>query len=323
MATLLPCLLLISCSFLLSSSEIAIFSLSRVQLKKIKDRSEPLFRRIRTLIGDSMGLLITVLLFNEIVNISLASILTSTWVAPLGLDLRAATLLGIAVSTPVILVFCELTPKVIATRANELIISLFLPFLYLLYLLNKPLVALIRVFLPQQPLPELHKLHEEDFMIIAEEQAETGNLHETELELIKNVFEMDDTRVEQIATPIRRIFTLSSHLNLEQAYQAIIREKGYSRIPVSGGSKEEIVGVLNTKDIVEVKVNPENRKDSIMTLSNDPLIVPGTISIDALFRKMKSKKVQIAFIKNAAGKVTGMITLQDILDTLVEEAFEE
>jgi CBS domain containing-hemolysin-like protein len=72
-----------------------------------------------------------------------------------------------------------------------------------------------------------------------------------------------------------------------------------------------------------VKVNPENRKESILSLSNDPLIVSGSISIDALFRKMKSKKVQVAFIKNPAGKVSGMITLQDILDTLVEEAFEE
>jgi CBS domain containing-hemolysin-like protein len=323
MATLLPCLLLISCAFILSSSEIAIFSLSRMELKKIKARSEPVFRRIRTLIGDSVGLLITVLLFNEIVNITLASLITSTWVAPLGLSLKASTLIGVALTTPVILICCELTPKVIASRANQMIISLFLPILYLLYLITRPLVAILRVFLPNQPLPELHKLHEEDFMILAEEQAETGNLHETELELIKNVFEMDDTRVEQIATPIRKIFTLPSHLNLDQAYQAIIKEKEYSRIPIHGGSKEEIVGVLNTKDIVEVKVNPENRKESILSLSNDPLIVSGTISIDALFRKMKSKKVQVAFIKNPAGKVSGMITLQDILDTLVEEAFEE
>ncbi len=323
MTTLLLCIFLISCSFVLSSSEIAIFSLSRVQLKKIKDQSEPVFRRIRTLIGDSVGLLITVLLFNEIVNISLASIITSTWVAPLDLGIREATLLGVAITTPVILFCCELTPKVIATRANRMIISLFLPVLYVLYLLTRPLVALIRLFLPSQPVPELHKLHEEDFIILAEEQTETGNLNETELELIKNVFEMDDTRVEQIATPIRKVFTLPSHLNLEQSYQAILREKAYSRIPIHGGSKEEIVGVLNTKDIVELKVRAEARNESIMTLSNDPLIVPGSISIDALFRKMKNKKVQVAFIKNTAGKVTGLITLQDILDTLVEEAFEE
>ncbi len=317
------CLFLISCSFVLSSSEIAIFSLSRMQLKKIKDQSEPLFRRIRRLIQDSMGLLITVLLFNEIVNITLASILTSRIVEPLNLNWRSSTILGVLITTPIILICCELTPKVIATRANQMIISTFLPLLYSLYLLMRPLVSFIRFFLPAQPVRELHQLHEEDFIILAEEQTETGHLHETELELIKNVFEMDDTRVEQIATPIRMIITVPSVFNLEQASQVILKDRIYSRVPIYGKSKEDIVGVISTKDIVELKVRPELKKENVMTIANEPLIVSGNITIDALFRKMKSKKIQVAFTKNASSKITGMITLQDILDTLIEEAFEE
>ncbi|NDF14195.1 DUF21 domain-containing protein [bacterium] len=313
---------LICCSFILSSSEIAIFSLSRVQLKKIKDQSEPLFRRIRRLINDSMGLLITVLLFNEIVNITLASLIASRIVEPLHLGWKAP-LLGILLTTPIILICCELTPKIIATRANQLIISLFLPFLYTLYLVMKPVTSLIRMLLPQQKLDELHKLHEEDFIILAEEHSETGALHETELELIKNVFEMDDTRVEQIATPIKKIFTLPATATLDQAHQALLKEKNWSRVPLHGSSKEDIVGVINTKDLVQIKVDPAAGKEELLTISNDPLIVSGMINLDAIFRKMKNKKVQVAFIKNTAGKITGMITLQDILDTLIEEAFEE
>jgi len=315
-------LLLICCSFILSSSEIAIFSLSRIQLKKIKDQSEPLFRRIRRLINDSMGLLITVLFFNEIVNITLASLIASRVVEPLNLGWKAP-LLGIAITTPVILICCELTPKVIATRANQLIISLFLPLLYLLYLVMRPITSLIRALLPEQKIDELHKLHEEDFIVLAEEHSETGALHETELELIKNVFEMDDTRVEQIATPIRKIFTLPADATLDQAHQTILKEKTWSRVPIYGANKEDIVGVINTKDLVQIKVDPKSGSESLLSISNEPLIVSGMIRLDALFRKMKSKKVQVAFIKNSAGKITGMITLQDILDTLIEEAFEE
>jgi putative hemolysin len=323
MSITLLCLILICCSFMLSSSEIAIFSLSRVQLKKIKDQSEPLFRRIRTLIGDSMGLLITVLFFNEVVNISLASLITSTVVDPLDLDWKLSTILGVLITTPIILIGCELTPKVIATKSNHLVISLFLPFLYTCYLVSRPLVSLFRFLIPETQIKELHKLHEEDFIVLAEEQAETGNLHETELELIKNVFEMDDTRVEQIATPIRKIFTLPSHYTVEQAYQSILKEKEVFRIPVTGSSKEDIVGILNVKDLVELKVDPGVRKENIMKLCSEPLTVPANLSLDALFRKMKNRKVQVAFTRAPNGRISGMVTLQNILDLLIEEAFEE
>jgi CBS domain containing-hemolysin-like protein len=323
LSSTLICVFLVSCSFVLSSSEIALFSLSRVQLKRIKDESEPLFRRIRTLIQDSMGLLITVLLFNEIVNISLATILTTRIVEPLKLDWKMATLLGVLITTPVMLIACELTPKVIASKANQMVISAFLPLVYPLYLLMKPLVAVIRFFLPAPPVRELHQLHEEDFIIIAEEQTETGHLHETELELIKNVFEMDDTRVEQLATPIRKILSVPSTCNLEQACQIILKDRIYSRVPVYDKQKDDIVGVINSKDLAEVKIRQELRSENVMTLANEPLVVSGTITIDALFRKMKSKKIQVAFTRNAQGKISGMISLQDILDSLIEEAFEE
>ncbi len=319
----LLCVLLISCSFVLSSSEIALFSLSRVQLKRIKDESEPLFRRIRTLIQDSMGLLITVLLFNEIVNISLATILTTRIVEPMNLDWKMSALLGILITTPVMLIACELTPKVIASKANQMIISIFLPLVYPLYLVMRPVVSIIRFFIPAPPVKELHQLHEEDFIILAEEQTETGHLHETELELIKNVFEMDDTRVDQLATPIKKIITVPSSATLEQACMIILKDRIYSRIPVYDRNLDDIVGVINSKDLAELKVRPEMRNENVMTLANEPLTVASTLTIDSLFRKMKSKKIQVAFTRGSNGKIAGMITLQDILDTLIEEAFEE
>ena len=319
----LLCLLLISFSFVLSSSEIAIFSLSRVQLKKIKDQSEPIFRKIRILIQDSLGLLITVLFFNEIVNIALGAIITSQVVEPLDLNFKLQTFLGVMISTPIILICCELTPKVVATRANQLVISIFLPVVYFLYRVMKPFLYFIQLFMPAKQLRELHQLHEEDFIILAEEQTETGHLHETELELIKNVFEMDDMRVDQLATSMKKLITIPANYTLEQASQTLMRDKLYSRVPISGKYKEDIVGVLNTKDLVELKLNAAMKTENVMTIAKEPLIVSSSLTTEALFRKMKGKKIQVAFIKNQQGKITGMVTLQDILDVLIEEAFEE
>jgi putative hemolysin len=317
------CLFLICCSFILASSEIALFSLSRLQLKKIKDQSEPLFRRIRTLIQDSMGLLITILLFNEIVNISLGAIITTEWIEPLDLNWRLQIVMGVLLTTPLILVVCELTPKVVASRANQLVITLFLPVIYFLYQITKPLVYVIKIFIPHQTVKELHQLHEDDFIILAEEQTETGHLHETELELIKNVFQMDDTKVEQLITPLKQLVTIPSTFTLEKAAQLLLRDKIYARVPISGKFKEDIVGVLNTKDLVEIRVNPDIKKDSVMTIAKDPLVISANTNIDTLFKKMRAKKVQVAFIKNAQDRIIGMITLQDILDTIIEEAFDE
>jgi CBS domain containing-hemolysin-like protein len=323
MDTLLLITALITCSFIFSASEIALFSLSRVQLKKIKDQSEASFKKIRTLISDSFGLLITVLLFNEIVNITLGSIFTSHLIEPLALDPKAQIIVGVLITTPIILIFCELTPKVLATRINTLIVKMFLPIIYTLYLATKPISSVLRVFLPKQNTKDAHQLQEDDFIVLAEEQTETGHLHETELELIKNVFEMDDVNVEQVATPMKKLITIPSSYSLDQAAAMLLKDLPYSRIPISGKFKEDIVGVLNTKDLVEVRVRPDSKTESIMTLAKEPLIVSGNLSIDALFRKMKSKKVQVAFVKNAQNKIIGMISIQDILDSLIEEAFEE
>jgi len=275
------------------------------------------------MIHDSFGLLITVLFFNEIVNISLATIITSHFIEPLSLSWQLQTVLGVLVTTPIMLIFCELTPKVVATRANQLIISMFLPVVYLFYVISKPIASLVKFFFPKQPIKDLHNLHEEDFIIIAEEQTETGYLHETELELIKNIFQMDDTRVEQLVTPIRKITTVPSTCTLEQASKMILKDKIYSRVPVYGTNKDDIVGVLNTKDLVGTRIHPKMGQESIMSIAKEPLVVAGSLSLENLFKKMKSKKVQVAFTKNAQNKITGMIAMQDILDAVIEEAFEE
>jgi len=323
MDTFLLCVFLIGCSSIFSASEIAVLSLSRVQLKKIKDQSEVLFQRLRMLIQDSLGFLITILLCNEVVNIALASIITSQVVVPLHLEPKLQILAGVLITSPIILIFCELTPKIIASRMNLLIVKLFLAPVYFVYRLTRPLVSLIRFWLQETPIKETHHLHEEDFLFLAEGHIETGHLHETELELIKNVFEMDDTRIEQLALPMKKIITIPSNYTLEQASQILLKEKIFSRIPISGKYKEDIVGVLNTKDLVELKLHPEMKSENVMKLAKEPYLVANHLTTEAVFRKMRSKKVHVAFVKNALGKITGMVSLQDILATIIEEAFEE
>ena len=147
-------------------------------------------------------------------------------------------------------------------------------------------------------------------------------MYESELELIKNVFEMDDTRIDSIATSIKKVVTIPSTYTLEQASQLLLKGKIYSRVPISGKFKEDIVGVLHTKDLVDVKLHPEMKTDNVMSIAKEPYILSSALTTETVFKKMKAKKVQVAFIKNVQGRVTGIIALQDILGNIIEEAFE-
>ena len=318
---------------MLSASEIALFSLTRIQLKKFKEHSLPIFRRIRVLLQDPIGLLITILFFNEIVNIALGAIITTSiieniasplWLLDLGIpNWLIQTFLSIIMTTPLVMLLGDLTPKVVATRANQFVISLFLPVLYTFYRVMKPALTFVRLFFPQTASKEIHHLREDDFMHLAEEHAETGHLHETELELIKNVFQMDDTLVDSLATPIRSVLSVPAHFTLREAAALTFKERAFSRIPIHDKNKDDIVGVLHTKDLIVIKVNPSVTNDSVMSIAKEPLIISHQTSLDVLFRKMKSKKVQTAFIKNSAGKITGMVSIQDIIETLIKDAFDE
>lgn len=330
--TVLACLALITCSFVFSATEIALFSLSRVQLKKIKEQSESLFKKIRLLLQDSIGILITILFFNEIVNISLGSIITTTWIEHQStptwwtyLGLTPAlfqTLLGVAVTTPILMIFCELTPKVIASRLNHLVVSLFLPIVYLFYKLLQPLVFLLKTFLPASPTKEI-QFKEEDLMILMEEQTEKGQLHETELELIRNVFELDDLTVDRLCTPIKKIVPLASDTTMAQASVLLTKERASSRIPIYGKSKDDIVGVFQTKDLVDLKVRPECKDEFVTSFSTEPLFISHATNIETALRKMKNKKVQVAYVKNQAGKIMGQVSMQDIFEHMIEEVIEE
>lgn len=331
--TLLACIALITCSFIFSASEIALFSLSRIQLKKIKEQSEPLFRKIKKLLQDSIGILITILFFNEIVNITLGSLITKTWVenrsipewwVQTGLPVSAfQTILGVLITTPVLMIFCELTPKVVASKMNHFIASIFIPIVYTLYRLLQPLVSVIKIFLPKTQTKEVHQFKEEDLLILMEEQTERGHLHETELELIRNVFELDDLSAERLCTPIKKVISIPSDTTLDQAAQLLLRDRTYSRIPIHGKTRDDIVGVLQTKDLVDLRVRPECKTELVISIAKEPLFISHTTNVEALLRKMKSKKVQVAFVKNGSGKVMGMVTLQDIFEHMIEEVIED
>ena len=343
---ILVCIILVAISGFMSASEIALFSLSRFQLRSLKERHRSSHHKIKRLLSDPAGLLIIILVINEVINVALSTIVTQAiseaWIT----HALATTIffkfpewtvhsfLGILVVSPIVLFLCEITPKVIAARANLVIAPLTVHPLSLIYNLLKPVRVLLQRFVTtvsqlltkkvtkiestEEPPP---LLKEEDFLNLVEEGQKEGAIRQNEVDLIRNVFELDDTSVDDVQTPIARVYTLPAHTTLDAALNAM-KAVQYSRIPVTQNrpnGRPHIVGILYSKDLLVAKLEKADMNAPISSLMEKPLFIPPTSRLNSLFRRMKNQKVHMAVVENPPGNVLGIVTMTDILDALFEE----
>jgi putative hemolysin len=352
----LLCLILIGASGFFSGSEAALFSLTKVQLRSLRDRFKHSYQKIRRLLQDPAGLLITILILNEIINVSISTLITSALARELGEDplnslpvfLRPVfervpswavlTLYGILVTTPVVLIFGEITPKVIGARANRMIAAMAAGPLELSYDLLRPMRWLLeRLISGFRGLFFKEKYHhgrtassepilrEEEFLSLVKAAYREGNIQEREMELIQRVFELDDTPVKDITTPISEVFSLPEHLSYRDALVAIRsfhRDHRYSRIPIYGARKDQIQGVLYSKDLLVTQVTALEKEGSVTELMRKPFRVTQDARLNLVFKRLKHHRTHLAVVENDRGEAIGIVTMNDILDALFEDLLE-
>lgn len=328
---LLACGALIGCSAFLSASEVAIFSLSRFQLRSLRDRFKPAQKRIKKLQSDAGGVLITILILNEVVNISLSTLLTGTIDRLLpgeSTPWLIKTLLGVLITTPVLLMFCEVTPKTIAARANTLIAPLVATPLHALYTAMKPFrVIVLRIIgLAGGRRDETQKdnqpLKEEEFLTMVEEGHREGAIQRNELDLIRNVFAMEDTTVRELMTPLSKVPTLGESLTVAEAIEQVRRIKA-PRIPVLSRNRREVLGIVYLKDLLRARLNPALGNAPLGQLMHKPLAVSHKLPINRLFKRFRQSQTHIAVVEGPNDEPIGIVTLDQILDDLIEEMIQE
>jgi CBS domain containing-hemolysin-like protein len=345
---LLLCAVLVFFSAYMSASEIALFSLSRFQLRSLKENFRSAHRKIKRLLGDPGGLLITILVVNEVLNIALSTLITRAiarhnltvperlqYIPPWAYQ----TLLGTLVTAPVILFLCEITPKVIGARVSQVVAPLTARPLIFIYEVLKPIRMLItavlkftsrwltpsRIHKKQSALPSEDKeaiLKESDFLLMLEEGHKEGAIQGSELELIRNVFELDQITVASVATPLSQVLSLPIQTTVRGAL-ITMRSQRYSRIPVIAANRKEVSGILYSKDLLRAKLQPDSSSVNVATLMRKPFFVNPSMTLSALFRKFKQQKIHMAIVKAPNGEVTGVVTMSDILEALFEDLFSE
>jgi len=312
-----------------SGSETAFFSLSQTQLAEIQERGEASSKRIVRLMEEPRRLLVSILTGNMVVNIGAATVAT-LFVTHMSSDLHFSETWGIVIEvvlvTLFILIFSEVTPKIVAVK-NPDKFALRTSFLIeLVYIMLLPVsIALERVTNIISKLFQVksteHFLSEEEIRTLVELGEEKGALEEDEREMIDSIFEFGETTVGEIMVPRVDMVCIDMRASLEQLVR-LIREKGHTRIPMYDEHIDNIRGIIHAKDLIPFLDKPETEIE-LSKLARTAYFVPESKKIDELLREFQKEKMHMAIVVDEYGGTAGLVTLEDVLEEIVGEIQDE
>ena len=313
--------ILVGFSAFFSASETAFSSLNQIRLKSRAEDGDSSAARVLAMAEQYDKLLSTILIGNNIVNIAAASIGTILFTQMLGAE-RGATMSTI-VLTIIVLIFGEVTPKSLAKEMPEKVATAVSPFLVFLMALMTPLTWL---FTQWKKLlghfvhsGEADTITEGELMTMVSEAENDGELTDRESELIRSAIEFDDVEVEEILTPRVDVVAVEDDIPLEELAQTFA-ESGYSRLPVYHGTIDNIIGVVHEKDFYIARLKKATKIDDLVVPT---LYTTGSTQISQLLRTLREQHHHLAVVVDEYGGTEGIITLEDILEELVGEIWDE
>ncbi len=304
-----------------SATETAFSSLNRIRMKNMAEKGNKKARLVMQMSDNYDSLLSTILIGNNIVNILSASLATVLFVKILGDE--AGPSVSTAVTTVVVLIFGEVSPKSIAKESPEKFAMFSAPFLRLLVVILTPFNFLFRQW--KKLLSLIFKsegdsgITEEELLTIVEEAHQDGGIDEQESMLIRSAIEFTEQEAIDIITPRIDITAVSTDATEEEIANIFV-ETAYSRIPLYEETIDHIVGIIYQKDFHNYVYNKEKNINDIV---RPALFVPKNRKIGALLKELQQEKLHIAVVLDEYGGTVGIITLEDILEELVGEIWDE
>lgn len=304
-----------------SATETAFSTYNKIKMKNEASSGNKRAQAVLELSEDYDRLLSTILIGNNIVNIASTTLATILFTAIFG-GAKGPTL-STVIMTVLVLIFGEISPKSIAKDMPESFALAVAPFLKIVFVILKPVNYLFTLW--KKLLTKIIKIKnpdiitEEEVLTIVEEATHDGTFNEHESDLIRNAIEFDDLAVSEICTPRTRIVAVKETASVDEITE-VFNNCGFSRLPVYKKSIDNIIGFINQKDYYRYVV--EGGKTIHDVIKPMPL-VPPTTNISKLMRNMQQKHSQIALIIDEYGGTFGIITLEDILEELVGEIWDE
>ena len=303
-----------------SATETAFTSLNRVRVKNAANDGNKRARLVLDLSEEFDKVLSTILIGNNIVNITMTAVATVLFV-----DLYGAygPTIATIVTTIVVLIFGEITPKSIAKERPERFAEFASPLLRvgmivftpLTFIFGKWKLLIAKVF----NLEEDHGITEEELLTMVEEAQTEGGIDEGQSELIQNAIEFNELDALDVITPRTDLVAIDRETDKEEIAK-IFKYTGFSRLPVFEDDLDNILGVLNQKDFHNYILGAD--KDLSEVIKPVVFVAP-SMKIAVLLKKMQAAKTHIAVIVDEYGGTMGIVTMEDIIEELVGEIYDE
>lgn len=318
-------ILLIALSAFFSASETALTSISRIRVRHMSEEKVPGAHRLEELLKHPSRFLATILFgvtLAELAAASVATVLATRYFKTFGAGIATGVI------TFFILVYGEITPKSFALQyAERFSLAVALP----IQITSVVLYPVVRIFisisnffiriLGGKTLKEGPFVTEEEIKTMVTVGEEAGVIEEEEKEMIHSIFEFGDTIVREVMVPRPDMVAAKSTNSIKDVLSMIMHE-GHSRIPIYTDSLDSIVGIVYAKDIL--KYLTEGKLDvSLESLMRPVYVIPETKKVNELLRELQRRKIHMAMVVDEYGTTVGLVTIEDLLEEIVGEIFDE
>ncbi|MGN0619363.1 MAG: hemolysin family protein [Ruminiclostridium sp.] len=320
--TLIFIIVLIFMSAFFSAAETAYTSANRIRLKSKADEGKRSAKRALDIISGFDKTLTTILVGNNIVNILTSSLATVMCIAAFGAE--NGSLISTAAVTIIVLIFGEILPKTLSKAHAESFACAISGIMRFLIVIFTPISAFF--LLLQRLATKLFckkkevSMTEQELMHIIDEIEDEGVLEEQESDLVRSALVFDETLVSEILTPRVNVVAVEINSDIEKLKELFLTEE-YSRIPVYEKTIDHIIGVITQKDFFEKLVRGESFY--LRDILQDTLHIPSLLKISDVLKQMQRCKIHLAVVVDQYGGTEGIVTLEDILEELVGEIWDE
>lgn len=308
-----------------SASETALMSLSKLRVQQMLEKKVKGAERVDKLLSDPSKLLSAILIGNNVVNIGASSLATS-----IAIDVFGNTGVGIAtgVMTLLVLIFGEITPKTLAAQHSEKIslkISAFVQIVtYLVtpisFILTKVTNLLVRI-LGGEVDESQPSITQEELKTLVSVSHKEGVLEGEERDMIYNVFDFGDSQVHDVMVSRTEMIAIDVEMDYEEILEVINQEQ-YSRIPVYEDTIDNIIGILNVKDLVLLQIN-KKAEFKLRDYIRQPYFTYEFKSTKELFEEMRAERIHMAIVLDEYGGVEGLVTIEDLIEEIVGDIEDE
>ena len=314
--------ILVFCYSFFSATETSFSSLNKIRIKALANTGDNRAQKTFDLSEDFSKLLTTILIGNTIVNVVSASLATVLFT---NIFKNNGVAISSVVMTLVIMIIGEIIPKNIAKHMPEKFALAVTPIMRILVFIFSPLTYVFNKL--DESFSKLFKdesdsYSSEEFLTLVEEANDDGEIEDHEADLISNAIEFDDLDVGEILTPRVDLVAIDIDEDTDKKIEKMYRDSGYSRLPVYEGSLDNIIGVLHEKDFYYYLLH-KNSKSNLRKILTPAIYTQPQVKISSLLKQFQSSKSHLAIVADEYGGTEGVITMEDILEELVGEIYDE